>query len=250
MLRISFPRLFQLSACLMGGVFSLKAYLLTSSLLFANTPSSQAAQAGARPAGNAATAQTAAPAPAPDQKTPAPAAPPAGDENNTKKPCSSASPCVGQEKQTGLDLDPQAAAARKSLLADLASRTKELDEESRRIEEQKRTIEASQAALDVRLKQYDDRQSSLAEKTEQEKKQGDEEIERLVKIYEAMPPRDAASIFNVLDFRVLVPVMSKMNPRKASAILAAMSAERANMTTQMLAGVPRNAVAVQIKPRG
>ena len=56
-----------------------------------------------------------------------------------------------------------------------------------------------------------------------------------MKVYESMRPRDAASIFDVLDMHVLLEVLDRMNDRKAAAILAAMQPERARMATQMLA---------------
>ena len=54
-------------------------------------------------------------------------------------------------------------------------------------------------------------------------------------MYEDMAPKSAANIFNVIDVHVLLHILERMNVRKASAVLAAMDAERAKLATQMLA---------------
>jgi flagellar motility protein MotE (MotC chaperone) len=57
----------------------------------------------------------------------------------------------------------------------------------------------------------------------------------LVKMYEAMRPRDAASIFNDLDKDVLLQVLDRMKEAKAAAILAAMLPDKARQATADLA---------------
>ncbi|NHO31626.1 MotE family protein [Acetobacter fallax] len=247
--KVSFPRIFQLSACLMGGLFCLKVYLLTSSFLFANTPAGAADLAAGAAALSGKTSAGAGSIPQ------AQVAPPAGPGLNNAdgkvvNPCSGLLTCVGQVSKPELDIDRRADDARQALRNDLAGRTHELDEESRRLDDMKRTIEASQVALDVRMQKYSQEQLTMTAASKQQKQLSDADIDRLVKIYEAMAPRDAASIFNVLDFQVLVPVMTKMNPRKASAILAGMSPDRAMMATQLLAGIPRKVGVVRVGSNG
>ena len=57
----------------------------------------------------------------------------------------------------------------------------------------------------------------------------------LVKLYEGMKPREAATIFNSLDKPVLIEILDRMKPVKASPILASMDAERARQVTSDLA---------------
>ncbi|GBQ91053.1 hypothetical protein AA23498_1057 [Acetobacter nitrogenifigens DSM 23921 = NBRC 105050] len=233
--RLSFQRLFQLSSGLMGGLLAMKLYVLASSLLTPGVedasvslvsdalalPASATpknAQSGSAPPANAVPEQGAASAAANDV-------------------CSKDTPCVGQTSDPSLDIDHRAEDRRQTLIADVAQRDQELKEEARSLDEMKQALETSREALESRLKRYDQEQSTLQKKGQDEKRLSDGDIDRLVKIYEAMAPRDAASIFNVLDLQVLVPVMGKMNPRKASAILAGMSPERATTTTQALAGL-------------
>jgi flagellar motility protein MotE (MotC chaperone) len=58
-----------------------------------------------------------------------------------------------------------------------------------------------------------------------------------VKVYEAMKPRDAATIFNDLGMPVLLAVVDRMKETKAAAILAAMTPEKARDVTMQLAQV-------------
>lgn len=254
--KLPFSRIFQLSSCLMGGLLSLKLYLLTSSLLFANTPDGAAAiaaQGSSQAAGTAGSAPSAsgagaAPASAPEGGVSAKS----GNElaHAVKSPCSEGMTCIGQQNKPELDVDHKADEARTGLLQDLAGRTKQLDQESKSLEELKRSIDASQAVLEQRMQKYSEQQAVVKNQAKQKQQLSDADVDRLVKIYEAMAPRDAASIFNVLDFQVVVPVMTKMNPRKASAILAGMVPERAMMATQLLAGVPRRSPVVRIGSNG
>jgi flagellar motility protein MotE (MotC chaperone) len=57
----------------------------------------------------------------------------------------------------------------------------------------------------------------------------------LVKLYEGMKPREAAAIFNSLEKPVLIEILDRMKPVKASPILASMDTERARQVTADLA---------------
>ncbi|GBQ26303.1 hypothetical protein AA0472_2070 [Acetobacter estunensis NRIC 0472] len=254
--KLPFSRLFQLSSCLMGGLLTLKIYLLSSSLLFANTPEMTAKQAAkVSSTATGAPQEANVPVQTADGSTPvvqSPAGAKAGDGKVAATPSSPCGdkPCIGQENRPDLDVDHRSDSARNEILTDLAGRTKELDQESQRLTDLKKAIDASQAILDARMQKYTQEQTSRAGETKRLQQLGDADLDRLVKIYEAMAPRDAASIFNVLDPRVLVPVMGRMNPRKASAILASMSPERATVTTQLLAGLPRKPVVARVETNG
>ena len=61
------------------------------------------------------------------------------------------------------------------------------------------------------------------------------QMKSLVKIYEAMKPKDAARIFEQLDLVVLLDVIERMKERKTAPILANMDPERAKTITLELA---------------
>lgn len=58
---------------------------------------------------------------------------------------------------------------------------------------------------------------------------------QMVKLYEGMRPRDAATIFDELDMPVLVQVMDRMREAKAAPVLGAMRPKRARLLTTELA---------------
>ena len=57
----------------------------------------------------------------------------------------------------------------------------------------------------------------------------------LVKVYETMKPKDAATIFNELSMPVLLQVLDRMKDTKTASIMAAMNPEKARDVTAELA---------------
>src|SRR3954451_22667425 len=57
----------------------------------------------------------------------------------------------------------------------------------------------------------------------------------LVRLYETMKPRDAATIFNELQMPILLQVLDRMKDAKAAAVLAAMNPDKARDVTAELA---------------
>ena len=62
-----------------------------------------------------------------------------------------------------------------------------------------------------------------------------EEVDRLVAVYSAMRPREAAAVFVGLDDGVLLPVAAAMRPRSLAAVLAQMPPAAARSLTEKLA---------------
>jgi len=68
----------------------------------------------------------------------------------------------------------------------------------------------------------------------------------LVKTYEAMRPRDAATILNELEAPVLLQVLDRMKEAKAAPILSAMLPDRARAATTGLAQMRSRSVAAPV----
>ncbi|HZW16140.1 MAG TPA: hypothetical protein VFF66_07785 [Brevundimonas sp.] len=62
------------------------------------------------------------------------------------------------------------------------------------------------------------------------------EVDRLVAVYSAMRPRDAAPVFTTLDDDVRLPVAAAMRPRALAAVMAQMEPAAARELTEKLAG--------------
>lgn len=74
-------------------------------------------------------------------------------------------------------------------------------------------------------------QTLLGQVSEQEKA----EIDRLVAVYSAMRPREAARVFATLDDKVRLPVAAAMRPRSLAAVMAQMEPAAARDLTEKLA---------------
>ena len=181
------------------------------------------------------TAQAAGPE-APKSETARPAVP------NTAKDKPSAVPApapaaVSAEKAPAekAPVDPGPSEAERALLLELRARRTALDERSAALEQREGLQAASDKQLKARLDQLGVLQARL-EAMEQTRRERDEANWRsLVKSYETMRPRDAATIFNDIDQTVLLQVLDRMKEAKAGAILAAMQPERARVATTELA---------------
>ena len=122
-----------------------------------------------------------------------------------------------------------------SLLQDLRTRRHALDAREAALDARAEALDAAKASLKDQLTALSTLQASLKglEATRHERSDG--AWMGLVKVYEAMRPADAAGIFDTLDIHVLLEIVDRMNDRKAAAVLAAMTPERARLATQMLA---------------
>lgn len=131
--------------------------------------------------------------------------------------------------------DPPVSEAERRLLQDLRARRLELDARDRTLAQREAVLDAAQARLTERIAQLTNLQTRL-ETLDAERHAHDEaNWSGLVKVYEAMKPRDAAAIFNDMDMPVLVQVVDRMKDAKASAVLAAMQPDRARLLTGQLA---------------
>ncbi len=83
-----------------------------------------------------------------------------------------------------------------------------------------------------------DMEKLLTQRSEQQEtraKEEDARLRSLVRIYEAMKPKEAAQILQRLDMDVLLGVVERMKDAKVAPILANMDPERAQTITALLA---------------
>lgn len=131
--------------------------------------------------------------------------------------------------------EPQISDSERAALQDLRARRTQIEAQSTKLDEREALLSAAERRLTERMQQMAALQTKL-EQLDKDRHERDEANWRgLVKTYEAMRPRDAATIFNDLDSAVLIPVLDRMKEAKAGPILAAMSPERARAVTTQLA---------------
>jgi flagellar motility protein MotE (MotC chaperone) len=130
---------------------------------------------------------------------------------------------------------PEVSEAERAILLDLRRRRTELDGKAAQLAEREGLLAAAERRLADRVAELASLQARL-EALEMARSERDEDAWRgLVKLYEAMKPRDAATIFNDLDRPVLLGVLDRMKAAKAAQVLAAMQPERARQATAELA---------------
>jgi len=109
-------------------------------------------------------------------------------------------------------------------------------------------LAARKAALDLRAAEIDLARAAVLKQTEEltrlreqvaqlvETAKGAEtaDVTRLVKIYEAMKPAEAAAILQGSDLELAVLVITAMAERNAGPIMAAMAADRANAISRVM----------------
>lgn len=131
-------------------------------------------------------------------------------------------------------------ASEQALLSRLGDRREELQQRARDIDAREKLIQEQERRLDERALQA--KATEEAEKGSGRKPEDEGSgLKNLVVMYESMKAKEAARVFERLPLDILVPVVTRMNARKMSEVLAAMSPESAEKLTVALtkrAGAP------------
>lgn len=121
------------------------------------------------------------------------------------------------------------------ILQSLAGRRTELDARDADLASMLPLLTAAEQKLDAKVVALEAVKAEvrvlLGQVSEQEKAEND----RLVAVYSAMRPREAARIFATLDDGVRLPVAAAMRPRSLSAVMAQMEPAAARVLTERLA---------------
>ncbi len=122
----------------------------------------------------------------------------------------------------------------RTVLLDLRQRREALDAREAGLTERESLLAAAEKKLATRIGELQVLQKRLEELDAARRQREDASWQGLVKLYEAMKPRDAALIFNDLDMPVLLQVVDRMKEAKAAPVLAAMHPDKArDLTTQL-----------------
>ncbi len=121
------------------------------------------------------------------------------------------------------------------LLQELSRRRDELDQREQTLVQKEGLLAAAEQRIDKKIAELDTIRSDIEALIKKYNEQEEAEVQRLVKIYEAMKPKDAARIFDQLDMNILLQVVERMAERRVAPILADMSPKRANELTSEIA---------------
>jgi len=133
------------------------------------------------------------------------------------------------------------------VLQQLSERRAALDRRAGALDQREVLLQAAEKRIDEKIAKLAELQKSIDAVVQKQNAEDDARIQSLVKIYEAMKPRDAAQIFEQLEMPVLLAVISRMKELKTAPILAAMEPAKAKAITTALA-VRRNQTAARPAP--
>jgi len=110
----------------------------------------------------------------------------------------------------------------------------ELKEKEESIKKEESRLNVVRKDLDERIAKYEKLLTELDEKLKRIEQKRKEQLERVIKIYEAMPPEEAASRLSAVDEDMAVQVMRSMKSKKAGPIMALMEPRKAALITREL----------------
>lgn len=121
------------------------------------------------------------------------------------------------------------------LLQALAARRDALDARERELTQREALLRAAERRLEEKVAELDGVKAELLRLISRRNEEEDSRLRSLVRIYEAMKPKDAALILEKLDMDVVIGVIERMKETKVAPILASMVPERAKTVTTLLA---------------
>lgn len=121
------------------------------------------------------------------------------------------------------------------VLQSLGARRGQLDKREQDLDVQLALMAAAEAKLDAKIKALTGMKGDIAKLMVDADAKEQAEIDRLVKVFEIMKPKDAAPRMVLLDDSVRLPVAAKMKERALSPILANMPPAEAKRLTEALA---------------
>jgi flagellar motility protein MotE (MotC chaperone) len=130
---------------------------------------------------------------------------------------------------------PPVTDSERAVLLELRQRREELDARDAAVAARESVLAAAGQKIEARVAELQALQKKLEALDAARKDREDASWKGLVKLYEAMKPRDAATIFNDLETPVLLQVVDRMKEAKAAPVLAAMQPDKARDLTAKLA---------------
>jgi flagellar motility protein MotE (MotC chaperone) len=123
----------------------------------------------------------------------------------------------------------------RTVLLELRRRSQQLDARAAAVNARESILAAAEQKLEAQAQALTALQKKLQDLEAARTQREETGWQSLVKLYEDMKPRDAATIFNDLDMPVLLSLVDRMKELKAAPILAAMNPDKARDVTAGLA---------------
>lgn len=117
------------------------------------------------------------------------------------------------------------------LLQQLAERRETIEKREKQLDIQAGLLKAAEGRIDKKVDELRTLQATIEKLIKTYDDQQNVKMQSLVKVYEAMKPKDAAQIFEQLDMDTLLSVAERMKERKLAAVLSQMAPTKAKEVT-------------------
>ena len=132
-------------------------------------------------------------------------------------------------------IDMQFSETQTTVLVELKERRDALDARESRINQREALLQVTERRVEEKISELDSIRTEIKELLGQQSEEEEARMRSLVKIYEGMKPKEAAAIFDNLNMDILLQVVGRMSERRSAPILAAMSVQKAQELTTLLA---------------
>ena len=120
------------------------------------------------------------------------------------------------------------------LLQELSERREHIERMSKQITLREGLLKAAEKRIGKRVSELKQLQKTIRDLIKTHDEQQESKMASLVKIYEAMKPKDAARIFEQLDLDTLLIVAERMKERRLAPVMAQMDPKKAKDVTVQL----------------
>ena len=117
------------------------------------------------------------------------------------------------------------------LLQDLAERREKIEKTEQQIVLKQGLLKAAETRIEKRVSELKQLELTIKGLIKDHDNQQEKKMNSLVKIYEAMKPKDAARIFEQLDIDTILLVAERMKERRLAPVMAQMNPEKAKDIT-------------------
>lgn len=121
----------------------------------------------------------------------------------------------------------------------LEKKQKELKIKEEQLEKEDKKLNALKKDIEEKIEKYTKLLNELDMKLKQIEKIKAERLKNVVKIYEGMPPEEAASKLATLDERTAIDIIGGMKSKKAGAVLTYMDAKKVASITHGLTRIEK-----------
>ena len=131
------------------------------------------------------------------------------------------------------------------VLKQLAKRRGELDQRERALKDREALLASTEQRINDEIQKMQQMKAEYEQLKTQRNDAQEANLRRLVTVYEAMKPEEAARIFETMEGSVLLDVVTRMGERRLAPILAQMTPTRAQAITIAMANRRMTAMAAQ-----